>query len=137
MQQLFAQLVRFGVVGILATLIDFGLMIFLTEMVQVNYLISATASFSLAIVFNYLASMRFVFTRRDKTNRVREFTLFVVLSVVGLLINGFCMKLGVSSLAIDYRITKIAATIIVTLWNFVTRKVFFDADSQDRVKSAD
>ena len=130
MKKLFAQFVKFGIVGVIATAIDFALLIFLTEVFQVNYLISATIAFSVAVIFNYLASMRFVFTHKEELSRRKEFIIFVVLSVIGLLINNACMWLGVEIFAIDYRITKILATVIVTMWNFITRKIFLDAGSK-------
>ena len=130
MKKLFAQFIKFGIVGVIATVIDFSLLIFLTEVFHVNYLISATVAFIVAVIFNYLASMRYVFTHREGLSRRREFIIFMVLSVIGLLINNACMWLGVELFAIDYRITKILATAIVTMWNFITRKIFLDAGSK-------
>ena len=53
--------------------------------------------------------------------------VFVVLSVVGLGLNDALMWLGTSVVGIDYRITKLGATVIVMVYNFVTRKRFLDA----------
>ena len=130
MKKLFSQLIKFGVVGAIATAIDFGLLIFLTEVFHINYLISATIAFTVAVIFNYLASMRYVFTHKEELSRRKEFIIFVVLSIIGLLINNACMWLGVELFAIDYRITKIVATAIVVMWNFITRKIFLDAGSK-------
>ena len=130
MKRLFSQFIKFGVVGAIATVIDFGLLIFLTEVFHINYLISATVAFTAAVIFNYLASMRYVFTHKEELSRRKEFIIFVVLSVIGLLINNGCMWLGVELFAIDYRITKVVATAIVVMWNFITRKIFLDAGSK-------
>ena len=40
------------------------------------------------------------------------------------------MWAGVSLLNIYYLIVKIFATAVVTVWNFVTRKIFLDAGDQ-------
>ena len=117
---------KFGIVGFIAFFIDYGLMVALTEIFSVNYLLSATISFVVSVIFNYLASMRFVFTHKEGMSRTREFVIFIVLSVIGLGINDLCMWLGTDLLSIDYRITKIGATAIVMVWNFVTRKKFLD-----------
>lgn len=127
MEKLIAQFMKFGVVGVIAFVIDYGLMVALTELVGVNYLISATISFTVSVVFNYLASMRYVFTHKEGLSRRREFVIFVVLSVIGLAINDALMFLGTSFLGISYLITKIAATAVVMVYNFVTRKKFLDA----------
>lgn len=127
MKKLFAQFMKFGVVGALAFCIDYGLLALLTEAFGVNYLVSATISFTVSVVFNYLASMRYVFTHKEDMSRRREFVIFVILSVIGLLINNVCMWAGVELLGVQYLIVKIAATAIVMVWNFVTRKIFLDA----------
>ncbi|MDO4854825.1 MAG: GtrA family protein [Coriobacteriia bacterium] len=118
---------KFGLVGFLAFLIDFGVMVFLTEVFGLNPVVSATVSFIVSVLFNYLASMRFVFSRRDDIGRFREFTTFIILSVIGLLINDALMWAGTELVYIDYRIVKIFATAVVMVWNFVTRKIFLEA----------
>ncbi|MDO4290358.1 MAG: GtrA family protein [Eggerthellaceae bacterium] len=127
MRKLIDQIMKFGVVGVIAFVIDYGLMVLLTEVFGVNYLISATVSFVVSVTFNYFASMRYVFTHKEGMSRRREFVIFVVLSVVGLLINDALMWLGTDMLGISYLITKIFATAVVMVWNFVTRKKFLDA----------
>lgn len=127
MKKLFAQFMKFGVVGAIAFVIDYGLLALLTELFGVNYLISATVSFTVSVAFNYAASMRYVFTHKEGMSRRREFVIFVVLSVVGLLINNACMWAGVELLGVHYLLTKIVATAVVMVWNFVTRKIFLDA----------
>lgn len=129
MKKLIAQIMKFGVVGVIAFCIDYGLLALLTEVFGLNYLVSATISFTVSVIFNYLASMRYVFTHKEDMSRRREFVVFVVLSVIGLLINNLCMWAGVEALHIHYLITKIGATAIVMVWNFVTRKIFLDAGS--------
>ncbi len=126
MRQLIAQFAKFGVVGVIAFFIDYGLMVLLTELFNVNYLISATISFTVSVIFNYIASMRYVFTHKEGLSRRREFIIFVVLSVIGLLINDALMWVGVDLFGISYLLVKIFATAVVMVWNFVTRKIFLD-----------
>ena len=127
MKYLFQQFMKFGVVGVIAFFIDYGLMVALTELAGIEYLISATISFIVSVVFNYLASMRYVFTHKEGLSRRREFVIFVVLSTIGLGINDGLMWVGTSLFGISYLITKIGATAIVMVFNFVTRKKFLDA----------
>ena len=44
MKKLLNQILKFGVVGGLAFIIDYGILIFLTEVFHINYLISTTIS---------------------------------------------------------------------------------------------
>ena len=134
MRKLIEQIMKFGVVGIIAFIIDYGLMVILTEFFQVNYLVSATISFTVSVIFNYVASMRYVFTHKEDMSKTKEFVIFVVLSVIGLIINNVLMFVGVEMLPWPawlsthaYMIVKIFATGVVMIWNFVTRKKFLDA----------
>lgn len=130
MKHLLAQIMKFGVVGVIATVIDFGVMIFLTEVFGINPVASATVSFTVSVIFNYLASMRYVFSHREGMSRQREFVIFVVLSVIGLAINDALMWVGTEMTPVDYRIVKVLATAVVMVWNFVSRKIFLDGGTQ-------
>ena len=129
MQKLLQQFMKFGVVGFLAFLIDFGTMTFLTEVFGVPYLASTTIGFIVAVVFNYYASMRYVFSHKEGMSRRREFIIFVVLSVIGLGLNDVLMFVGVDLVHFDYRLVKILATAVVMVYNFVTRKLLLDAST--------
>ena len=131
MRNLVKQFGRFAVVGTIAFVIDFGTMTALTELFGVDYLVSTTIGFSVSVVFNYFASMRYVFTHKEGMSRRREFAVFVVLSIVGLGLNDALMYAGVDVLGIDYRPMKVLATMVVTLYNFVTRKLFLDASTPE------
>ena len=131
MRKLINQFIKFAGVGTAAFFIDYGLMIFFTEIFNIYYLVSATMSFTISVIFNYVASMRFVFTHRTDLSRKREFIIFIVLSAMGLLLNNVGMYIGVDALRIDYRITKILATMCVTIFNFFTRRAFLDGSRRE------
>ena len=130
MRKLIAQMMKFGVVGLIAFGIDYGLLVLLTSVFGLYYLLSATISFTVSVIFNYFASMRYVFTHKEDMSRKREFTIFVVLSIIGLGLNNLFMWIGTSLMGITYLITKLVATFLVTIFNFVTRKKFLDAGSE-------
>ena len=130
MKGLIEQFLKFGVVGAIAFLIDYGVLMLLSQVIGMDPVISASISFVVSVVFNYVASMHYVFTRRDDISRRREFTIFVILSVIGLVINEIIMVIGVNVLgdsALMVTITKLVATAIVMVWNFVSRKKWLDA----------
>lgn len=130
MRKLIEQILKFGVVGAIAFLIDYGLLMLLSQLLGMDPVLSAGISFCVSVVFNYVASMRFVFTHRDDMSRQREFAIFIVLSVIGLIINELCMIAGVSLLgdsALAVTATKVFATAVVMVWNFISRKKWLDA----------
>lgn len=128
MRKLIEQIMKFGVVGVIAFVIDFGVMVFLTEVFGIDPVISATVSFIISVIFNYAASMRYVFSHREGMSRTREFIIFVVLSAIGLGINDLLIWAGTDLAPFDYRLVKIFATAVVMVWNFVTRKIFLEGE---------
>lgn len=130
MKKLIEQILKFGVVGIIATVIDFGVLYILSQPLGMDPVLSAGISFCVSLVFNYVASMRYVFTHREDMSRSREFVIFLVLSLIGLAINEAIMAAGVAVLgnsALAVMGTKVLATAIVMVWNFVSRKKWLDA----------
>lgn len=128
MRKLIEQIMKFGVVGVIAFVIDFGVMVFLTEVFGIDPVISATVSFIISVIFNYAASMCYVFSHREGMSRTREFVIFVVLSAIGLGINDLLIWAGTDLASFDYRLVKIFATAVVMVWNFVTRKIFLEGE---------
>ena len=53
MKKLLAQFMKFGVVGVIAFVIDYGLLALLTELFGINYLVSATISFTRSTASRY------------------------------------------------------------------------------------
>lgn len=123
--KLFKQLFRFGIVGGLAFLIDSGVLFVLTEYLNVYYLVSSVISFIVSLIFNYILSILWVFDVKKKQT-IKEISLFVILSVIGLGINQLVMYVGADILNIYYMICKIISTFIVMVYNFITRKIFIE-----------
>ena len=125
MKKLIAQLIRFGIVGVIATIVDVGLLVFLQEVVHIDVLVASALSFSVAVVVNYILSMLWVFKSKGES-RIKEFIIFVSLSIGGLLITQLVMWLGTEVMSIYYLAVKIFAIIFESAYNFVTRKIFLE-----------
>lgn len=121
---------KFGFVGFLCFFIDYGIMVFLTEVFDINYLMSSGISYSISTVVNYILSVTIVFETDKKKNRFKEFVVFVVLSLIGLGVNEVCMKIGVEWIGLHYMIVKIGATAVVMVYNFITRKIFIEKKAE-------
>lgn len=126
MKKLIAQILKFGVVGGTAFLIDYGVMIALTELCGINYLISSGISFVVSVIYNYILSVRWVFEVDENGDKRKEFIIFIVLSVIGLGLNQLLMWVFVSTIHIFYMVAKIIVTAIVMVYNFITRKLFLE-----------
>ena len=128
MGKLVAQIMKFGVVGVIATVIDFGVMNILYYGLGLDILISNTSGFVISLIFNYLASMKYVFAHKEGMSRRREFAIFVVLSVIGLVLNDGIVLALKSGLGLEANLAKICATALVMVYNFVTRKIFLEGE---------
>ncbi|MCI8430971.1 MAG: GtrA family protein [Lachnospiraceae bacterium] len=126
MKKLMEQIIKFGFVGFLCFFIDYGIMVLLTERFGVDYLLSSGISFTVSVIVNYILSITFVFETDKNKNRISEFVIFVILSVIGLGINEACMWFTVETMEIHYMISKIGATAVVMVYNFISRKMFIE-----------
>ena len=143
---------KFGVVGVIAAVIDFGVLNLLVGVFHMHNVIAGTISFLVSLVFNYLASMKFVFKHREDMARWMEILIFVGASLIGLLINAAIIWLSTYGMNRDAFISqhaeyllrtnvgKIVATVVVAVWNFVIRKWLLDdthTNAMNRLKRAD
>lgn len=137
-KKLIEQILKFGVVGIIAALIDFGALNLLVGLFHMHNVLASTISFTVSLVFNYFASMRFVFHHRPDMARWMEMVIFLFSAVVGLLMNDAIIWLSTYGMNkdayysqhIEYlfrtNLGKIVATVVVAIWNFIIRKWLLD-----------
>ena len=129
MKKLIIQLIKFGIVGVVATVIDFGVLMLLKEILHIDVLVASGVSFSVSVTANYILSMIFVFEGSGES-KIKEFLIFVALSIGGLLLNQLVMWLGTEVMTIYYLWVKIFACVFVPVYNFVTRKIFLEKKAQ-------
>lgn len=125
-RELLVQFCKFGLVGTLCFGIDYGLMVLLTEFAQVEYFVSSAVSFAVSVAVNYMLSMRYVFQGREGMRKLTELAVFGALSIVGLVLNQMIMWIAVEFFHIFYALAKVFATLMVTIYNFISRKMFLE-----------
>ena len=124
--KLFVQIFRFGIVGFTAFVIDYMVMVISKELLGFSVLISVALGFIISVIFNYIASIKWVFVVNKEKNERRNFIFFIVFSVMGLILTEIIMYIGIDIIKISYLIVKIIATAIVMVFNFITRKMFLE-----------
>lgn len=125
-KKLLLQFCRFGIVGIVCLAVDCGVLVLLTECTRIGYFFSSAISFTLSVILNYILSMRFVFKGKENANKLVELLIFVVLSLIGLGFNQLILWIAVESWKLYYMVAKILSTWMVTIYNFISRKIFLE-----------
>lgn len=125
-ENLLIQIFKFGVVGVVATIIDFAFLYIFKEFCHFSTILSNTLSFCISVVYNYWASIKWVFDVNKKKNPKKNFVIFIIFSVIGLILNDLIMWITTNQLNIYYMLAKIIATAIVMVFNFITRKMFLE-----------
>lgn len=125
-ENLLIQIFKFGIVGGTAFVIDFVFLYIFREFCHFPVLISNTLSFCISVIYNYIASVKWVFDVNKEKDARKQFIIFIIFSVIGLLLNDLIMWVSVDFLSIYYLLAKIIATFIVMIFNFVTRKTFLE-----------
>jgi len=120
----YIQFFRSTFVGAIATVADMGLLYILTDFAHIHYLISTGIAFILGTIVNYILSIFWVFKEKKLKSKAAEFIIFSIIGVIGLLLNELFMWLFTDIAGLHYLLSKIIATIIVFLFNFLTRKKF-------------
>jgi putative flippase GtrA len=120
--QLLKQLHGYFWVGTIAFVIDAGILFILVEL-GLYYILANTISFITANVFNFLAGHYLVFGKRTRLqSMVHSYIAVLSISAAGLLLNNAAMYVAVEWIKASLLVAKVAATVIVLLWNFGARK---------------
>lgn len=121
------RLSRFLVVGIAAFVLDAGLLILL-ETVSQNVWLSATISFSVATLFNFIASYFWVNQSQKPIHTVLP--VFVLLSILGLFLNNLFLTIYYEWMHLGLLFSKCVTTGIVMVFNYFTRIALLEGGQQ-------
>jgi putative flippase GtrA len=117
------QLLRSLLAGGVAFTIDWSLLFALTEFFHIHYLISSTIGFIFSLLINYFISIIWVFDKRFLNKKRVEFIIFLIIGIIGLLINSFFIWIFTEYANFHYLMSKVFATVIVFSWNFAAKKL--------------
>jgi putative flippase GtrA len=125
-QTLVHELAKFGIVGAINTVVDFGIFNALRAGFDVGPLTSSTIALVVAATSSYLMNRFWTFRHRARSGLGREYVLFFVLNGVGLGIQLSCIAIshygfGFDSLFAD-NVAKVIGLLIGTVFRFLTYK---------------
>ena len=111
------QFIKFSVVGLSNTILDFSIYIILTREFYIHFLVANAIAFIVAVSWSYLANKWWTF--RDKSTSTKsQYSKFIVISLIGLGINEGILSLLVIYVGLWDLLAKLGAVVIVVFWNF-------------------
>jgi putative flippase GtrA len=147
------QVVRFIVIGIANTLIDFGILNVLVFAFSFNKILANSISTIIAMIVSYILNYRVVF-RHDTQGHVKKIIIFIVITAFGLLVlqnlviyvfvhwitfpgnigTTIIHAIGFSQLSrqfIGLNIAKALASAASMVWNYIMYKKFVFTDKPE------
>lgn len=117
------KLIKFCLVGGSGMVVDFGLTWLFKEIAKINKYIANTIGFLAAATSNYFLNRIWTFHSQN-TNVLIEYTNFLSIALIGLLINLLVIWFLVTRQKYNFYLSKLIAIIIVTIWNFFINLIF-------------
>lgn len=108
---------KFCLIGFSGMIIDFGTTWLLKEKAKINKYIANSTGFILAATSNYIWNRLWTF-HSENPRIAAEYLLFILISVTGLGLNNLVIYILADRLRVNFYISKLVATVVVTLWNF-------------------
>ena len=122
---------RFAIIGMIGTLVDFGLLIVFKEVFGFPTLRANILSYSAGIVNNFILNRLWTFSEAREKHVMLQLTQFVVVSLIGLGLNTLIV-ISLEDLMpfsdMGYITAKIIATGFVLLWNFIANRLWTFSD---------
>jgi putative flippase GtrA len=117
------QFMKFGIVGVLNTVIDYSIFTVLVYAVHVHFLLANAISFSIAVTNSYLLNRRWTF-RSDNPAKATEAMKFLLVNLIGLSLSEVILKILVDHWSIPELIAKGGAVVVVLTWNFLGTRLW-------------
>ncbi|NLJ49066.1 MAG: GtrA family protein [Candidatus Atribacteria bacterium] len=116
------QFVKFGLVGILNTAVDFGIFTFLNYLLgEQYYRISQIISYSCAVLNSYYFNKSWTFQAGRRFNLIEMFK-FLTINLISLGVSLFFLTLFHEKYQIGILLSKVGATFFSVLINFIGNK---------------
>jgi len=114
---------KFGLVGCIGIIIDFSITFILKEKLKFPKLVANAIGFSLAVLNNFLLNRVWTFNSNED-QILYQFSKFILVSVIGLLINTLVIYILNQRKGLNFYVSKIIAIGFVFIWNFTINFLF-------------
>ena len=123
MNEITLKFIKFCLVGGSGVIIDFSLTYLCKERWLFNKYLANSVGFMLAASSNYVFNRVWTFASHNQ-HIGTEYIHFIMVSLVGLLINNLVLWLIHSRFDFNFYLSKIGAIAVATIWNFAANYVY-------------
>lgn len=120
-KKMFAEIIKFGIVGVLNTLIDLTVFIILNKYWGVYSVIAQVVSYSFGFVNSFILNKNWTFNNNSTTNRSELFR-FLLINLLSLGITTITIFIFVEKLNLDAILSKMISILISMTCNFIGNK---------------
>ncbi|MEJ8803227.1 GtrA family protein [Pontibacter sp. H249] len=117
LQNLFFKFLKFGTVGFSGLLLDFAVTYVTKEKLRWNKYVANSLGFILASASNFYLNRIWTFRSLDPEVGW-QYSKFLVVAIVGLLLNNFIIYILTERLRFNFYVAKFCAIVLVFFWNF-------------------
>jgi len=117
-------LIKFGITGMSGLIIDFSITWLLKDELHINKFIANAAGFTTAVISNYIINRLWTFSERERVKVGRQFASFLMVSLVGLLLNSAIVYVLNEHFHLNFYVSKAIAILLVFFWNFSANYFF-------------
>lgn len=118
------EFIKFGIVGAIGTFVNLSILYFLTEIVNIYYIISEIIAFSVSVINNYILNKKWTFNETLKENIVRKYFKYAITCLLSLFVNLFILFILVEFYDFWYIFAEVVAIGGAFLFNFVGSKLW-------------
>ena len=115
-------IIKFSIVGVSNTLLNFVIFILLNN-IGINYILASIIAYSISIINSYFWNSRLVF-KYDNKNKKSILIKFIILNLIGLSINAVLMATLVGVLAIKKIVAMFIVSLLVMCINYILNKIW-------------
>jgi putative flippase GtrA len=118
------RVIRFLVSGGSAAVTEYGVFLFLFDLVKIDVVIANGISFLCGLMVSFLLNKHWVFKSKQRARM--EVVLYVILALVNLLLSSLFIQLLVHTAGISPFIAKLIGMVVIAAWNylFFSRLIF-------------
>ncbi len=110
--------IKFSLVGFSGIFVDFGTTFLCKEIFKIQKYFANSLGFILAATSNYILNRLWTF-HSTNPNVMLEFSRFFIIALIGLIINLLIIWAMSGKFKVNFYLSKLVATVVVTLWNFL------------------